>query len=377
MIYPASSLSGHFYRRIIKPILFRNKPDAVHEGMLKSGKIVQKSRFMRAAMHTVWAYDKPARLSQDIAGITFKSPVGLSAGFDKNFDLVPLIKSVGFGFMEGGSVTLEPCTGNPRPWFHRLPKTKSIVVHVGLANKGTEAALSRIQEYPDNTLRSFPLNISIAKTNSQKVCDDAEAVKDYIGSLELIQAARIGTMITLNISCPNTYGGEPFTTPARLERLLAAVDMLHIDKPIFIKMPIDLPWEDFKKLLEVIDRHKITGVTIGNLAKNRAQMKLKDPLPETVKGNMSGKPTWHLSNALIKQTRKAYGNRFVIIGVGGILTAEDAYTKIRLGADIVELITGMIFEGPQVVGQINRGLVRLLDRDGYKHISEAVGVDAQ
>lgn len=377
MIYPISTLSGQIYRTIIKPILFRNKPDAVHEGMLRSGKIIQKSRLLRSVMHTTWAYHKPSRLSQDIAGITFKNPVGLSAGFDKNFDLVPLIKSVGFGFMEGGSVTLEACSGNPRPWFHRLPKTKSIVVHVGLANRGTEAALSHIQEYPDNTLHNFPLNISVAKTNSQKACDDAEAVKDYIGSLELIKAARVGTMITLNISCPNTYGGEPFTTPERLERLLAAVDEVKLDKPVFIKMPIDLPWKDFRKLLQVIDGHKVTGVTIGNLAKNRSQMKLKDPLPDTVKGNMSGKPTWHLSNALIKQTRKAYGKRFVIIGVGGILTAEDAYTKIRLGADIVELITGMIFEGPQVVGQINRGLIRLLDSDGYTHISEAVGVDAQ
>ena len=191
-----------------------------------------------------------------------------------------------------------------------------------------------------------------------------------------IRRSAMGDMITLNISCPNTYGGEPFTTSARLERLLSAVDKLHLNQPVFIKMPSHLGWNEFNALLRVIARHHVDGVTIGNLAKDRSKVELKDPLSAHIKGGLSGKPTQKATNSLIKKTRLAYGDRFIIIGVGGIFTAKDAYEKIRLGANLVELITGMIFEGPQRIGQINEGLVRLLARDGFKNIREAVGTKA-
>jgi dihydroorotate dehydrogenase len=142
-------------------------------------------------------------------------------------------------------------------------------------------------------------------------------------------------------------------------------------------MPCDLPWPKFAKLLAVADKHKVTGLTISNLAKDRGLLKLMDPLPASVKGNLSGKPVWPLSNNLIKLTYKKYHRRFTIIGVGGIFTAEDAYTKIKLGASLVELITGLIYEGPQLIGKINHDLVDLLHRDGYTHISQAIGADNQ
>ena len=278
--------------------------------------------------------------------------------------------------MEGGSLTFNKCEGNPRPWFHRLPKTQSLVVYAGLANNGVKAIIKTLNSYPSDTFKGFPLNISIAKTNSKKTCTDKEAISDYIGSMELLQKARWGDIYTLNISCPNVYGGEPFTTPDRLEALLHEVDQLNLKQPLFIKMPSHLAWKEFNILLKVADRHTVQGLTISNLAKERGQAKLMDPLPETIKGNLSGKPTWDLSNNLIRQTYKKYGKRFVIIGVGGIFSAEDAYTKIKLGATLVELITGMIFEGPQLIGQINRGLVKLLEQDGYHTVSEAIGVEA-
>jgi dihydroorotate dehydrogenase (fumarate) len=313
-------------------------------------------------------------LSQDIAGIHFRNPVGLSAGFDKNFELIPLLKAIGFGFMEGGSVTFQMCEGNPRPWFHRLPNTKSLVVYAGLANDGVKPIVARIQSYPTEWVDDFPLNISVAKTNSKQAATEKEAITDYIGSMQHIKNKKVGNLLTINISCPNTYGGEPFTTPLKLERLLTAVDALQLQLPVFIKMPSNLPWQEFNELLAVAATHTITGVTISNLAKDRGQITLMDPLPDSVKGNLSGKPTWDLSNELIRQTYTHYRKRFVIIGVGGIFSAEDAYTKIKLGASLVELITGMIFEGPQLIGQINHGLEKLVVQDGYQHISEAIGV---
>lgn len=371
-----SFISAKTYRYIAKPLLFRHSPDAVHTGMVRLTKIVQKNGILRRLVHGVWAYENPAFLSQRVAGIRFRNPVGLSAGFDKNFELPPMLRSIGFGFMEGGSLTFAQCDGNPRPWFYRLPKSKSLVVHAGLANDGVEAIIARLGTYPRATFKDFPLNISVAKTNSPGTCDDTAAIADYVGSLRLLQKHSLGDMLTLNISCPNTYGGEPFTTPERLDSLLSAVDELHLAQPVFVKMPHDCTWAQAKKLLKVIDAHAITGVTISNLAKQRNKLAIADSLPKSVPGGLSGKPTWQQSNELIRQTRRAYGDRFVIIGVGGVFSAEDAYAKIRLGANVVELITGMIFEGPQLIGQINRGLVRLLKADGYTNISQAVGVDA-
>ncbi len=377
MIVAISRSSSFFYTYIAKPLLFRFKPDGVHDSLVKFGTHVQKHHVLRSAIETSWAYKNDAMLSQTINGVAFHNPVGLSAGFDKNIVLARLIKSVGFGFMEGGSLTLHACDGNPRPWFYRLPKTKSIVVYAGLANVGVQAIIQTVKNYPASTFSDFPLNISVAKTNSKETCTDKEAINDYIGSLMQLQRANACSMYTLNISCPNTYGGEPFTTPKRLESLLEAVDTLELKKPLFIKMPAHLPWEEFNELLKVAQRHSIQGLTISNLAKDRGQAKLMDHLPESVEGNLSGEPTRELSNDLIRKTYEQYGDRFTIIGVGGIFSAEDAYEKIRLGATLVELITGLIFEGPQLIGQINSGLAQLLAQDGYSTISEAIGVDTR
>lgn len=371
----ASTISAGLYTGLVKPMLFRIAPDRVHNHLLVGGSGFQKAGLVRRLLHGAWAYDNAASLSQTICDIQFVNPVGLSAGFDKNFELVPLMKAVGFGFMEGGSVTYRECAGNPRPWFHRLPQTKSLVVYAGLANQGIDRVIKRLQAYPPGMIESFPLSISVAKTNSPEAGSENDAIADYLGSLGAIKAAQVGKMITLNISCPNTYGGEPFTTPEKLERLLEAVDGVGLKQPIFVKMPCHLPWDEFDGLLVVAARHQVAGVTISNLAKDRGQARLMDPLPDGVKGNLSGRPTWQLSNDLIRRTYRKYGQRFVIIGVGGIFSAEDAYVKIRLGASLVELITGLIFEGPQLIGQVNRDLDKLLARDGFTNVSQAIGAD--
>lgn len=373
MIVPASSVTNFIYKRIAKPVLFKQKPDTVHEQMLMAAGATQKAGVVRGAMKLSWAYRNTAKLQQNIHGITFDNPVGLSAGLDKNFELVPTMKAVGFGFMEGGSITFRSCIGNPKPWFHRLPKTRSLVVYAGLANYGTEAIISKIQSYKLSVLRGFPLNISVAKTNSKEASTDSEAIKDYIGSLEIIKKANVGDMLTLNISCPNAYGGEPFTTSKRLESFLTEVDELELRQPVFIKMPVDLEWKEFEKLVKVAASHKIAGLTISNLTKNRDA--IKDDLADNIRGGLSGKPVFQKSNDLIAHTYREYGDRLTIIGVGGIFTAEDAYTKIKLGASLVELVTGLIFEGPQLIGQINRGLAKLLEKDGYSNVSEAIGAD--
>jgi len=351
-------------------------PDKAHHMMVRSTSLSGRVPMLRGFVKTVFIKKPNEILSQKYHGVHFKSPVGLAAGFDKNGEIVPMMSRLGFGFATVGSVTAYKCDGNPRPWFYRLPKSKSLVVNAGLANDGSSVIIKRIHDYPKNALTDFPVVLSVAKTNSQKVVDEQSGIKDYVTTVEMSKNEPRIKMIELNISCPNTYGGEPFTTPAKLEKLLNAIDKVGIKKPITVKMPVDLGWAEFKKLLDIIVRHKVQFVTISNLHKDRKTANLQDELPSHVKGNLSGRPTWEKSNELISKTYLEYGDRLTIIGVGGIFTAEDAYVKIKLGASLVEIISGVIFRGPQLAAEISDDLAVYLKRDGYAHISQAIGVDA-
>jgi dihydroorotate dehydrogenase (fumarate) len=224
--------------------------------------------------------------------------------------------------------------------------------------------------------KDFPLNVSVAKTNSKECASDKEAIKDYCDSLLAFDKLKQVRMLEINISCPNTYGGEPFTTPERLEQLLKSVDALKLKKPVFVKMPISMAINKFDALLAVIARHNVAGVCVGNLLKDRSKAQLKDELPKEVKGGLSGEPNREITTELVRYAYQKYGNKLIIVGIGGVMNAEDAYEKIRAGASLVALITGLMFEGPQIVGEINEGLTRLLKRDNFSTISEAVGVDA-
>lgn len=365
------------YTFAAKPLLFLMSPDTAHNMMIKTTSVVGRFGFFRHFVSGIFLIKTNPRLDQKINGVRFKAPVGLAAGFDKNGEIMPMISRLGFGFATVGSVTADVCAGNPRPWFYRLPKSKSLVVNAGLANHGSSKIIKRIHDYSQNQLSDFPIVLSVAKTNNQKVVDCQAGIKDYVASVKRAKNESRIEVIELNISCPNAYGGEPYTTPERLEALLAAVDKVGARQPIFIKMPVDHSWPDFRKLLKVIIKHKIAGVTVSNLFKDRQAAGLKEELPDTIKGNLSGQPTWHKSNDLIKNTYSEFGDKLTIIGVGGVFTAQDAYTKIKLGASLVEVITGVIFNGPQLAAEINYDLANLLKKDGFNHISQAVGVDVK
>lgn len=345
--------------------------------MIKFGAKVQKVGFLRGLIKSSWAYQNQQFLAQNLAGVKFENPLGLSAGLDKNFEIAGIASAIGFGQMEGGSITFKASAGNPKPWYFRLPKSKSIVVNAGLPNQGAPKILSRLEKYSAKQIDNMRINVSVAYTNQKNTKTETEAIADYVGSLKLVKKTPPVDLVTLNISCPNTFGGEPFTTPAKLERLLTAVDEINLTIPLFIKMPIDKNNQEFDALLEVILRHNVQGLTISNLFKEREKVKLADDLPDLIKGNLSGAPTFAKSNQLITRAYRKCGDRLIISGVGGIFSTEDAYAKIRAGASLVQMVTGLMFEGPQIVGQINCDLVRLLRRDGFANISEAVGIDAK
>jgi dihydroorotate dehydrogenase len=372
----SSALAHNGYRYLAKPVLFKFSPDFVHDSMIKSAHLLQKSRIVRFITRKSLAYQDPI-LHTSVCGIDFINPIGLSAGLDKDAKIVPFVEAIGFGFIECGSVTYQPYGGNVQPWYIRLPKSKSIIVNSGLKSEGAQAVINRVQKYDTRMLANFPLNISVAKTNSENTCTLQQGVEDYVSSFKLWEEAGHSRYYTLNISCPNTFGGEPYTTPETLEALLSAIDALELTKPLFVKFPIDKSWRETKALLEVCSAHNVQGITLGNLYKDRSTVQLKETYDPAQKGNFSGKPCWEKSNELLAKTYQYYGDRFVLSGVGGVFTAEDAYTKIRLGASLVEFITGLIFQGPAVVGRMNRELAALLRRDGFANVAEAVGADVK
>lgn len=368
-----ASITKAAYAHVVKPIAFRKKPDAVHAKLIHLATVVQKAPLIRQ-LPRLWAYRNDAYLKQTFFGYDFINPVGLSAGFDTELETPRIMKSVGFGWMTGGSVTWGKYEGNERPWFYRLPKTKAIVVNKGLASQGTTHVAKRLSRYAPSCFADFPLNISVAKTNSRESVGDEAGVVDYCKSLAVFDVLDQVKMLEINISCPNTFGGEPFTTPERFELLLSRVDMLHLTKPVVVKMPITISDEIFDELVEIALRHRIAGLSIGNLLKDRSKAQFLDPLPDTVKGNLGGGANREIATRLIARAYRRTQGRLIIIGIGGIMSAEDAYEKIRAGASLVALVTGLIFEGPQLVGDINRGLVRLMKRDGFSNISEAIGI---
>jgi dihydroorotate dehydrogenase len=345
-----------FYQKICKPIFFKIDPETIHDHMITMGKFLGSNPITRAVTRLSFDYDNPI-LEQKILGMHFKNPMGIAAGFDKNAELTQLAPSLGLGFHEVGSITGEPCEGNPKPRVWRLPKEKSLRINYGLKNQGCEEISKRLSHQKFK----IPIGINIAKTNCALTANDDAAIQDYAKAFRAF--ATIGDYFTINISCPNAHGGQPFTDPKKLDSLLAQLKKIPTKKPLLLKLSPDLSDLELDALLDVAIRHEIDGFLCTNLTKQH----------QLGEGGLSGKAVEALSNAMISKVRKKTEGKKLIIGCGGIFSAEDAYAKIRAGASLIQLITGMIFQGPQLISEINQGLVKYLKRDGFKSIAEAIG----
>ena len=370
LILARNYLIHKVYKWILKPILFQFDAELVHDCFIKIGHFFGKYRITRKICSIFFNY-RNLSLVQDIKWITFKNPIGLAAGFDYEGNLTQTMPEVGFGFETIGTITNNPYEGNKKPRLGRLLKSRSLLVNKGFKNLGMEQTLKKLNGLNFKT----PVGMSIGVTNTPTLSNQKEAILDIVESFKKAEVSGINfSYYELNISCPNLQVSVEFYSPKSLEELLVAVTKDKLSKPLFIKMPIDKTDNEVFGMLEVIVKYLVLGVIFGNLQKNK-----KDPSldPEEVgrftKGNFSGKPTEKRSNELISLAFKNYGEELVIVGCGGVFNAEDAYKKIKLGASLVQMITGMIFEGPQTISDINLGLVKLLKKDGYKNISEAVG----
>ncbi len=362
-----NAVSRFFYTQLLKRIFFTMEPERIHDMMLCAGAFLGSNPLTRTIVSCFFCYSDK-KLEQNLLGIKFRNPVGLAAGFDKNARLMQILPAVGFGFSEVGSITGEPCEGNPKPRVWRLKKSGGLLVNYGLKNDGCEQIAKRLL----GKKFSIPLGTNIAKANTPKTVALDAGISDYAKAYGAM--AGIGSYSTINISCPNAYGGEPFTDAAKLDKLLKRIDEMPSKKPVFIKMSPDLTKKQIDAILKVAARHKVAGIICTNLTKKRDNYAICDDVGSRA-GGVSGKPLEELSNECIRHVYSKTRGKFVIIGCGGVFSAEDAYKKIRLGASLVQLITGMIFEGPQLISEINLGLVKLLEKDGLSNISEAVGKD--
>lgn len=354
------------YKHVIKPIFFKFGPEAVHDFMVALGKFFGSFSLGRVLLKMIYSY-RGSDISKTVDGVYYKTPILLSAGFDYNGNLTQVLPSLSFGGVEVGSITAQPCAGNPKPRLTRLPFSKSILVNKGLKNDGIEAVLARLAK--KKKMKDFVIGLSFARTNNEKTCSPEAGIEDYLFSLRKAVEAGIGDYYTLNISCPNAFGGEAFSTPELLGKLMIEVDKVARTKPLYIKMPLTILDNVFMQLLGILDQHNVQGVIIGNLQKDYSTIDKRDPVPEKYRGGLSGKPCWTRSNELIAMTKKEYKDRFTIVGCGGVFSYEDAQTKFDLGADLIHLITGMIYEGPGLIKKICQGISRHPSSVGRAHHS--------
>lgn len=339
------------YKKILKPLLFKLDAEYVHDVFVNVGERLGNSKLGRGLITVMYGYNG-ASAAKTVDGIRYKNPVMLAAGFDYNGRLAHVLDCVGFGGDEIGSVTARPCAGNEKPRLKRMIKSQSLIVYKGLKNDGVDAIIERLKK--KKKPKGFVWGISIAKTNDETAACVEGGIEDYAYSLERLVAENMGDFYTINISCPNVHGGESFTSPALLEPLMERLSTIKHTKPMYVKMPINLPWEEFSALLSILDRYGVQGLVIGNLNKNYEEADFPEEAPTSYRGGLSGKLCRERSTELIRKTKMEWKDRFTLIGCGGVMSVDDAQEKFEAGADLIQLISGMIFEGPHLMKQIGK-----------------------
>ncbi len=362
------------YRKILRPLLFRFDAEKVHHGSVEAchwlGAIPGVPNLARAFLDS-----HAPSLHQEIAGLHFRHPIGLAAGWDKNGRAVRMLEALGFSFAEIGSISARPSQGNPRPRLFRVPQDDAIIVNYGLPNDGAETVAARLRSHRSRR----PLGINVVKTNdgpNAKACDEEEIFADYAWSVEQLHTH--ASYLMLNLSCPNAPGGRDFfSQPGTIARLLERLKPIQIGCPIFLKIAPKADLGEHERVLLECEACPWVRGFCFNLPQGKPDT-LKFTTPRSSfahqEGAVSGRPVeWLINRCIASFYARMDRQRYVLIGTGGVFDAEDAYRKIRLGASLIQLYTALVYEGPGVAKRICRGLTELLKRDGFATVSEAIG----
>jgi dihydroorotate dehydrogenase len=338
------------YHSIIKPILFFFDPEKIHHFSFAMIRWFSKIPGISFLIRKLYNVEHP-KLERTVFGLTFKNPVGLAAGFDKDAKLYKELSNFGFGFIEIGTLTPKGQPGNPKKRLFRLIADEAIINRMGFNNEGVDAAVERLKKNS---------NILIGgNIGKNKVTPNENAVDDYIYCFEaLFQHV---DYFVVNVSSPNTPNLRALQEKEPLTKLLSILkkrnDLKGQPKPILLKIAPDLTDDQLLDIISIIDEVKIDGVIASNTTLSRANLKSKETLTKEA-GGLSGKPVKNRSTEVIRFLNKKSNNSFPIIGVGGIHTPEDAIEKLEAGASLVQLYTGFIYEGPAAVRNINRAILK-------------------
>ncbi|MFS1512000.1 quinone-dependent dihydroorotate dehydrogenase [Chengkuizengella sp. SCS-71B] len=362
-----------FYKKIVKPIFFQMDPEKAHHITMNGMSLANKIPGALSLLNGLYGVPEKKELSQKLWNIHFLNPVGLAAGLDKNGVAIQGFSSIGFGFMEVGTVTPKGQPGNEQPRLFRLPPDKALINRMGFNNLGVDSMAEHLQKV---YTKKVPIAVNIGKN---KMTPNEEAITDYRVCIQRLYS--YGDFFVVNISSPNTPNLRQLQHGEELNQLLEAVmDEMNIQhqqsgkeaKPVLVKIAPDLSDEELETTIQSILKHQISGVIATNTTLSRDGLS-HSHAQET--GGLSGKTLFHPSTEIIRKIYKISEGKIPIIGSGGIFTAEDAYEKIRAGASLVEIYTSLIYKGPSVVREINAGLLNLLKNDGFTNISEAIGAE--
>lgn len=311
-------------------------------------------------------------LSQKLWGLDFVSPIGMAAGFDKNAEVIKALQKFGFGFVEVGTVTPRAQSGNDKPRLFRLEEDEAIINRLGFNNKGCEVFARNISSVK-SSIKNEIIGINIGKNK-----DSEDAATDYLFLLEKFYEA--ASYITINISSPNTKNLRDLQKQDQLDALLSAISNKKFQLqnkhkkniPLWLKVAPDLEIEEQKAIAELALKHKIDALIISNTTISR-QFNLKSKHANE-NGGLSGKPLFSKSNEVLKNFYKFSEGKIILIGVGGIFNAKDAYEKIKCGASMVQIYSSLIYQGFGAIEKITQELSELVAKDGFENISQAVGI---
>lgn len=338
------------YYFLIRPLFFLFDAERIHHFVFKWLRVLGKIGF-RPLLKLIFHYNNP-KLQRDLFGLTFQNPVGLAAGFDKDAKLIDELSSFGFGFIEIGTLTPLPQAGNEKPRLFRLPQDQALINRMGFNNEGVIAAVDRLKKRKSKVIVGG--NIGKNKnTPNEKALDDYaycfEALHSYVD------------YFVVNVSSPNTPGLRELQEKEPLRKLLAYVKSLSLSKtnpkPVLLKIAPDLTTSQLDDVISILKETKTDGVIATNTSVSREGLATtNEQLGKIGSGGLSGKPLANRSNEVIAYLRRQLGKNYPIIGVGGIMSEDDAIEKIKAGADLVQIYTGFVYEGPGFVRRINKRL---------------------
>jgi dihydroorotate dehydrogenase len=331
------------YRRIARPLFFAMPPEFVHHLSLFA-----MTRTPLAAMMEPFATGKYPALEKKVFGLTFPNPIGLAAGFDKNAEGVTVWPRLGFGFMELGTITPRPQPGNPQPRIFRLPAQQGLINRLGFPNAGMDEVARRLEKIKASGLwPRVPVGMNIGKNKETPL---EEAGRDYLACFR--RTRDLADYFVVNVSSPNTPGLRQLQQGDFLDSILGPLrdEDPQASRPLLIKIAPDLAEEDLANIVVAVEKYRLAGIVATNTTVDKTGLPLQE------QGGVSGRPLMSRSTEIIRALHRLTGGRVPIIGVGGIFNAADAKEKLAAGATLLQLYTGLVYEGPCVVRKICEGL---------------------